>query len=314
MPIKFAVVMDPPEQLNPIKDSSLAMLEEAQRRGWQTYYINPRSLAYNEAATATCLPIKLQLNQQDWYKLGAAEPTSLIDIDIIIMRKDPPFNMNYIYATYLLELAEKQGTLVVNRPQSLRDANEKLFTLQFPECCAPTLVASDMPQLKAFLGKHHDIIVKPLDGMGGASIFRIKQADPNIAVILETMTQYGQIPIIAQRFIPEISEGDKRILLIDGEPVPYALARVPAKGETRGNLAAGGSGVGVPLSERDLWICKQVGSTLRKMGLSFVGIDVIGDYLTEINVTSPTCIRELDKLYDLNISKTLLDALEAKIK
>ncbi|VAW96251.1 Glutathione synthetase [hydrothermal vent metagenome] len=314
MPIKFAAVMDPPEQLNPIKDSSLAMLEEAQRRGWQTYYINPLSLAYNEAASASCLPIKLQLNQQDWYQLSKAEPHSLGDIDIIIMRKDPPFNMNYIYATYLLELAEKQGALVINRPQSLRDANEKLFTLQFPECCAPTLVASDISQLKAFLDQYGDIIVKPLDGMGGASIFRIKQDDPNIAVIFETMTQYGQTPIIAQRFIPEISEGDKRILLIDGEPIPYALARIPAKGETRGNLAAGGSGVGVPLTERDLWICKQVGPTLRKMGLSFVGIDVIGDYLTEINVTSPTCIRELDKLYDLNISKILLDALEAKIK
>ncbi len=313
MPIKFAVVMDPPEQLNPIKDSSLAMLEEAQNRGWQTYYINPHSLAYNETATATCLPIKLQLNQQDWYQLDQAEPRSLADIDIIIMRLDPPFNMAYIYATYLLELAEKQGTLVVNRPQSLRDANEKLFTLQFPQCCAPTLVAGDMLQLRAFLDQYKDIIVKPLDGMGGASIFRIKQNDPNIAVIFETMTQHGQTPIIAQRFIPEISEGDKRILLIDGEPIPYALARVPAKGETRGNLAAGGNGIGVPLSERDVWICKQVGPTLCKMGLNFVGIDVIGDYLTEINVTSPTCIRELDKLYNLNISKTLLDALEEKI-
>ncbi len=312
--VKFAVVMDPPEQLNPVKDSSLAMLEEAQNRGWQTYYINPHSLTYGDAAIATCLPIKLQLNQQDWYQLDEAEPRSLADIDIIIMRKDPPFNMNYIYATYLLELAEKQGTLVVNRPQSLRDANEKLFTLQFPQCCAPTLVASDMAQLKAFLEQHGDIIVKPLDGMGGASIFRIKQRDPNIAVIFETMTQYGQTPIIAQRFIPEISEGDKRILLIDGEPVPYVLARVPAKGETRGNLAAGGSGIGMPLSERDLWICKQIGPTLSKMGLSFVGIDVIGDYMTEVNVTSPTCIRELDKLYNLNISKTLLDVLETKLQ
>jgi len=312
--IKFAIVMDPPSQLNPIKDSSLAMLEEAQSRGWQNYYINPHSLAYKEGASATRFPIKLQLNQEDWYQLGDPELGSLADIDIIIMRVDPPFNMSYIYTTYLLELAEKQGSLVVNRPQSLRDANEKLFTLQFPGCCAPTLVSSEKRQLRAFLDEYGDIIVKPLDGMGGASIFRIKQNDPNIAVIFETMTDYGKTPIIAQRFIPEISEGDKRILLIDGEPIPYALARVPAKGETRGNLAAGGSGVGVPLTERDLWICKQVGPRLSKMGLNFVGIDVIGDYLTEINVTSPTCIRELDKLYDLNISKTLLDSLEEKIK
>jgi len=203
--------------------------------------------------------------------------------------------------------------LVVNRPKSLRDANEKLFTLQFPNCCSPTLVSSDQDALKAFHHEHHDIIVKPLDGMGGASIFRLKENDPNISVVFETMTEYGKMPIIAQRFIPEISEGDKRILLIDGEPIPYALARVPAKGETRGNLAAGGTGVGLELTERDHWICQQVGPTLKQMGLSFVGIDVIGDYLTEINVTSPTCIRELDKLYDINISKSLLDVLENKL-
>lgn len=314
MPIKFAVVMDPLEQLNPNKDSSLAMLEEAQNRGWQTYYINPHSLAFEETAIAQCEPIKLQLNQEDWYQLAEPEQRPLSDLDIIIMRVDPPFNMAYIYMTYLLELAEQAGVLVVNRPQSLRDANEKLFTLQFPQCCAPTLVASNMAQLKSFQKKHEDIIVKPLDGMGGASIFRIQQDDPNISVIFETMTQHGTLPIIAQRFIPEISQGDKRILLVDGEPIPYALARIPAKGETRGNLAAGGSGVGVELTERDQWICEQIGPKLCKMGLSFVGVDVIGDYVTEINVTSPTCIRELDKLYELNISKTLLDALEKKLK
>jgi len=313
MTVKFAVVLDPPERLNPKKDSSLAMLEEAQARGWETYYVNPHTLAYNETVLAHCQPIKLQLNQQDWYLLGESETRPLNDMDIVIMRKDPPFNMSYIYATYLLELAEQQGVLVVNRPKSLRDANEKLFTLQFPQCCAPTTVASNIDMLKEFQAIHQDIIVKPLDGMGGASIFRIKNGDPNIAVILETLTDHGNIPIIAQRFIPEISEGDKRILLIDGEPVPYALARIPAKGETRGNLAAGGSGVGVELSERDYWICKQVAPTLCKMGLSFVGIDVIGDYLTEVNVTSPTCIRELDTIYNLNISKTLLDKLEEKL-
>jgi len=310
--MKFAVVMDPPSQLNPVKDSSLAMLEEAQNRGWQTFYINPHSLAYSTQTTADCTPIKLQLNQQDWYILGEPTQTPLAEMDIVIMRKDPPFNMPYIYATYLLELAEKQGVLVVNRPSSLRDANEKLFTLQFPECCAPTLVASDMQQLSDFQASQEDIIVKPLDGMGGASIFRLKSGDPNISVVLETMTQHGKMPIIAQRFIQEISQGDKRILLIDGKAIPYALARIPAKGETRGNLAAGGQGIGVELTDRDQWICEQIGPRLCKMGLSFVGIDVIGDYLTEINVTSPTCIRELDKLYNLNVSKTLLDVLEEK--
>jgi len=313
MTVKFAVVMDPPERLNPKKDSSLAMLEEAQARGWETYYVNPQTLAFNKTVLAHCQPIKLQLNQQDWYLLGESERRPLNDMDIVIMRKDPPFNMSYIYATYLLELAEQQGALVINRPKSLRDANEKLFTLQFPQCCAPTTVASNIDILKEFQTIHQDIIVKPLDGMGGASIFRIKNGDPNIAVILETLTDHGNIPIIAQRFIPEISEGDKRILLIDGEPIPYALARIPAKGETRGNLAAGGSGVGLELSERDYWICKQVAPTLCKMGLSFVGIDVIGEYLTEVNVTSPTCIRELDTIYNLNISKTLLDKLEEKL-
>jgi len=314
MPIKFAIVMDPPNQLNPVKDSSLAMLEQAQARNWETYYINPYSLAYKQSAFAECFPIKLQLNQEDWYTLDEPQTLDIGMMDIIIMRVDPPFNMSYIYATYLLELAEKQGALVVNRPQSLRDANEKLFTLQFPDCCAPTLVASDQKSLKAFHLEQGDIIVKPLDGMGGASIFRLKENDPNISVIFETMTDYGTTPIIAQRFIPEISKGDKRILLIDGEPIPYSLARIPAKGETRGNLAAGGSGVGLELTDRDRWICQQVGPKLKEMGLSFVGIDVIGDYLTEINVTSPTCIRELDKIFDLNISKTLLDALENKLQ
>ena len=306
--------MDPPSQLNPVKDSSLAMLEEAQNRGWQTYYINPQSITFKQDVIAACIPIKLQLNQEDWYQLGEPDHRPLGQMNIIMMRKDPPFNMTYIYSTYLLELAEQQGALVVNRPQSLRDANEKLFTLQFPECCAPTLVSSDMEQLSQFQIEQKDIIVKPLDGMGGASIFRIKKDDPNISVILETMTEYGKMPIIAQRFIPEISQGDKRILIIDGEPVPYALARIPAKGETRGNLAAGGQGVGIELTERDHWICKQLAPKLSKMGLSFVGIDVIGDFLTEVNVTSPTCIRELDKIYNLNISKTLLDSLEDKLQ
>ncbi len=229
------------------------------------------------------------------------------------MRKDPPFDMEYIYATYILELAEQAGTLVVNNPRSLRDANEKLFTHQFPECTVPTLVSRNQEQFKQFLKQHKDIIVKPLGGMGGHSIFRVQEHDPNLNVILETMTNHASHYIMAQRFIPEITQGDKRILLINGKPVAYALARIPTEGETRGNLAAGGSGVGIPLSERDYWLCEQVAPKLKAMGLIFVGMDVIGDYITEINVTSPTCIRELDTLYDLNISALLMDVIEDKV-
>ncbi len=225
------------------------------------------------------------------------------------MRKDPPFDMEYVYATYILEQAEARGVLVVNRAQSLRDANEKLFTAWFPQCCPPSLVTREQSRLRAFLDQERDMIIKPLGSMGGDSIFRVRQADPNVGVIFETLTQHGQRYALAQRYIPEISAGDKRILLIDGEPIPYALARIPAQGETRGNLAAGGTGEGVPLTERDRWICEQVAPTLREKGLIFVGLDVIGDYLTEINVTSPTCIRELDRIYDINIGETLMAAI-----
>jgi glutathione synthase len=229
------------------------------------------------------------------------------------MRKDPPLDLEYLYSTYLLEQAETRGTLVVNRCASLRDANEKLFTAWFPHCCAPTLVSRDAGRFRAFLAEQGDIILKPLDAMGGASVFRVRQDDPNTAVILETLTDHGRRMAMAQRFIPEISAGDKRILLVDGEPVPYALARIPAPGETRGNLAAGGRGEGVPLSERDYWICAQVAPVLREKGLLFVGLDVIGDYLTEINVTSPTCIRELDRQYGLDIAGQLMDAIAARL-
>jgi glutathione synthase len=237
----------------------------------------------------------------------------LSDLDIILMRKDPPFDMEYIYTTFLLERAEANGVLVVNKPQSLRDANEKMYTAWFPQCCPPTLVSRNAEQLRAFLQEQGDIILKPLDGMGGASIFRLQTGDPNTSVVIETLTQHQRRFIMAQQYIPEIIHGDKRILMINGEPVPYALARVPAQGETRGNLAAGGQGLGMELSERDYWICQQVGDTLRKKGLMFVGLDVIGDYLTEINVTSPTCIRELDAIYSLNISATLMDVIDDKL-
>jgi glutathione synthase len=229
------------------------------------------------------------------------------------MRKDPPFDMEYIYATYLLERAEAAGVLVVNKPQALRDANEKIFATWFPECTPPTLVTRRADDILTFLKEHADIILKPLDGMGGASVFRLRDDDPNINVITETLTGHDSRFVMAQRFIREIQEGDKRILMIDGEPIPYALARIPAPGETRANLAAGGQGVGVALNEHDRWICQQVGPVLRDKGLLFAGLDVIGDYLTEINVTSPTCVRELDALYDLNISATLLDCIEARL-
>ncbi len=229
------------------------------------------------------------------------------------MRKDPPFDLEYIYSTYLLEQAEEQGTLVINRAQSLRDCNEKLFTREFPQCCTPTRVARKNARIHEFLQQHQDIIIKPLDGMGGRSIFRIKRDDPNTNAIIESVTEHGTRQVMVQRFIPEISEGDKRILLIDGKAIPYALARIPASGENRGNLAAGATSKGVPLTERDHWICQQIGPKLKDKGLVFVGIDVIGDYLTEINVTSPTCIRELDNAFDLNISGELFDNIEDKL-
>jgi glutathione synthase len=231
-------------------------------------------------------------------------------MDIILMRQDPPFNNEYLYVTYLLEKVEKQGVLVANRPESVRDSNEKLFATDFPQCGAPTLVSGRAELIRNFLAEQGDIVLKPLDEMGGSNIFRLGTGDANISVIIEVLTRQGRTPVMAQRFIPEISEGDKRILMIDGEPVPWALARVPGEGEFRGNLAAGGSGRGVELTDRDRWICEQVAPTLRETGLWFVGLDVIGDYLTEINVTSPTCVRELDELYGLNIAGQLFDRLE----
>ena len=247
------------------------------------------------------------------FSLSEPERVDLSTMDVIHLRQDPPFDMEYIYTTYLLELAEKAGTLVVNQPRSLRDANEKFFALNFPHCCPPTLVSREPARLKGFLAQHADVVVKPLDGMGGASVFRLRQDDPNLNVILETLTAHGRRLTMAQRYIPEVTAGDKRILLIDGEPVPYALARIPQAGETRANLAAGGRGEGVPLSERDRWICAQVAPTLRAMGLLFVGLDVIGDYLTEINVTSPTCARELDAQFGLDIGGDLMAAIERQL-
>jgi glutathione synthase len=285
--LRIGVIMDPIEDIKVYKDSSFAMLLAAQKRGWE-------------------------LRTEHWFDLEAAENIELASLDAVLMRKDPPFDMEYINTTYLLDLAERAGCLIVNRPQSLRDANEKMFITQFPQCCTPMLVSRQAKRLREFVAEQGDVILKPLDGMGGMSIFRVRPDDVNLSVILETISQNGSKTVMAQRFIPEISAGDKRILMIDGEAVPFALARIPAKGETRGNLAAGGQAAGRELSERDHWICQQVGPVLREMGILFAGIDVIGDYLTEINITSPTCIRELDSIYKLDIASQLMDAIAAR--
>jgi glutathione synthase len=312
--IKLGVVMDSIGSINIKKDSTFAMLLEAQARGWVLYYMEMADLYLQDA---NCHAFMRQLQVKDdaagWFSLSVGDCQALTELDVVLMRKDPPVDMEYIHATQLLERAESQGVMVVNKPAALRDANEKLFTAWFGQCTCPTVVTRNLPQLKEFLNLQDDIIVKPLDAMGGSSIFRVKRGDPNTNVIFETITHSGRCYAMAQTFIPEISQGDKRILLINGEPVPYALARVPAEGETRGNLAVGGKGVGVELTERDYWICRQVAPTLKEKGLIFVGLDVIGDYLTEVNVTSPTCIRELDAQYGINISAKLMDFLEATL-
>lgn len=310
----IGVVMDAISKINIKKDSSFAMLLAAQAKGWTILYMEQQDLYLDQGKVfAEMRPLKVQDVAGDWYQLGDSATRPLADLDVILMRKDPPFDMEYIYSTYLLEQAQAQGVLVVNDPQSLRDANEKLYTAWFPQCCPPTLVTRHKHLIRQFQQQQGNIILKPLDGMGGASIFRIDVGDPNMSVIIETLTDQGKKSVMAQRYLPEISAGDKRILMIDGEPVPYALARIPAQGETRGNLAAGGRAEGRPLTERDRWICQQVGPTLRKKGLLFVGLDVIGDYLTEINVTSPTCIRELDREFKLDIAGDLMNAIECKL-
>ena len=315
MSLKIGVVMDPIGNINFKKDSTLAMLLEAQSRGWTLFYMEQADLYMaHDVARAQMKPLKVFNDANNWFQLDSVEDRTLNSLDAILMRKDPPFNMDYIYSTYILEKAEEEGTLIINKPQSLRDANEKLFTNNFPQCMPPTLVSSQAKHIKAFYQEHKDIILKPLDGMGGASVFRIKPGDSNLGVIIETLTKHGTTLAMVQRFIPEIKQGDKRILLINGEPIPYALARIPAKGETRANLAAGGQGVGIELTDRDRWICEQVAPLLKAKGLIFVGIDVIGDYLTEVNVTSPTCIRELDKQFNINISAVLMDWIMNQIK
>ncbi len=313
--MKLGVVMDPIEGINVKKDSTLAMLLAAQKRQWDIHYMEMNDI-YVEDGSAVARNRRLRVADDDcdWYQFQGEEVTSLADFDVILMRKDPPFDMEFIYATYILELAAIQGALVINNPASLRDANEKMFITHFPQCIAPTLVTRESSQIRDFIAEHGEIILKPLDGMGGSSIFRIKHGDPNTNVAIETLSALGTRFIMIQKYISEISEGDKRILLINGEPIDYALARVPLAGETRGNLAAGGTGSGIELSERDRWICEQVAPVLIEKGLMFVGLDVIGDFLTEINVTSPTCIRELDSIYNIDIASELMNCIETIIQ
>ena len=308
MSIKLGMVMDSIDHINIKKDTSFAMLLEAQARGWELHYMELRDLFLrNGRAFARTRTIKVERNPTKWFSFTHEQTIPLDELNVILMRKDPPFDSEFLHATYILERAESAGVYVVNKPQSLRDANEKLFTALFAHCCAETLVTRDAKRIRDFLVEQQDIILKPLDGMGGSSIFRVRLDDPNISVILEIMTHHNQRYIMAQRYLPEIKDGDKRILVVNGEAVPYALARIPMQGETRGNLAAGGSGEGRPLTERDKWIVSQVAPTLKAKGLIFVGLDVIGDTLTEINVTSPTCVQELDAQFGLNIAGMLMD-------
>ena len=306
------VIMDPISGIATYKDSTFAMLLEAQRRGHEIRYMEPGDLTMRDgAAFGHMRSLEVRDNSDDWFTLGESSNTPLAGLDFLLMRKDPPFDMDYVYTTYVLDLAERSGVTVVNRPQALRDANEKCFITQFPQCCVPMLITRSSAEIRAFAAEQGLSVVKPLDGMGGESIFRLEPDDPNLNVILETITSKDRELVMVQRYIPEITAGDKRILVVNGGPVPYALARIPGEGDFRGNLAKGGTGVGVELSERDRWIVAQVAPELKKRGILFAGLDVIGDWLTEINVTSPTCIRELDTEFGLNIAGDLFDALEA---
>ena len=312
--LRVAVVMDPIEDIKPAKDTTLAMMLAAQRRGWELAYLELGHIWLRDGvAMGRAHAIEARDDANDWFSRGEPQATRLGDFDVILMRKDPPFDTEYIYSTYILERAELQGALVVNRPQGLRDMNEKVFTAWFPECCAPTLISRDMADMHAFLREHQRAVCKPLYGMGGRSIFVLDADDKNASVVLETLTEYGTRYAIVQRYIPDIvATGDARVILVDGEPVPYALARIPSASDNRGNLAAGAKGVGRPLDERDRWLAGRIGPVLRERGMLFVGLDVIGGFVTEINVTSPTGVRELDRQFGLDIAGQLMDAIAAR--
>ena len=314
MTISVGVIMDPISAINYKKDTTLALLLAAQNEGWLLSYMELSDLALIDGVPmARQTPLKVFASKERWYELGETADAPLADLDCILMRKDPPFDSEFIYATYILEAAENLGVLVVNRAQSLRDCNEKIFATQFPQCTPPVLVSRDPQRLRAFHTEYKNVIFKPLDGMGGTGIFHAREDDPNVSVIIETLSDYGTRTIMVQQYIPEITHGDKRILMIDGKPVPWCLARVPAVGETRGNLAAGGEGIVQTLSDRDRWIAEQVSPHLRDKGLIFVGLDVIGDYLTEINVTSPTCVREIDREQNTAIGRSLMAAIKNRL-
>lgn len=314
MTIKLGIVMDPISQVKVQKDSSMAMMLEAQSRGYELYYMEMQDLYLDQGeCRASTQLVEVYDNPEHWYDLGEKQDISVSELDAVLMRKDPPFDTEYIYATYMLERAEEAGTLIVNKPQSLRDCNEKLFTAWFADLTPRTLVTRNSAQIRRFHDELKDIIIKPLDGMGGSSIFRIGENDPNVGVIIETLTEHGSQYAMVQEYMPAIKDGDKRILIVNGEPMPYCLARIPAQGETRGNLAAGGRGEARPLSASDKYIADTIAPELKKRGLYFVGLDVIGDKVTEINVTSPTCIREIEAAYPINISGKLMDAIEEKI-
>lgn len=314
MSLSIAVLMDPIENIKPYKDTSFAFLLEAQLRGWQTFVIEPQDLWLQDGMTwASCRHITVQDHEQDWFSVKDEPIKPLTDFDIVLMRKDPPFDMHYIHLTYLLEIASEQGVLVANNPTSLRDANEKLFCAWFPQCCPPTLVTSQAEVIQDFVEQYENTVIKPLDSMGGRGIFRLNHDDDNRQVIIESSTQGGNQMVMVQQFIDAIREGDKRILLVNGEPIPIGLARIPPDGDFHGNLRAGARGQAFELSERDFWIAEQVAPQLQELGLSFVGIDVIGPYLTEINVTSPTCAREISAASGINIAGQYLDFLEQSL-
>ena len=314
MALRIGVLMDPIATINTKKDTTLGLLRAASAAGHQLTYLEQADLTVRNGETMASLrSLTVYDDDTAWYAMGERYDASLSTLDVVLMRKDPPFDMEFFYTTQLLEDAERRGTLIVNRCASLRDCNEKLFATQFPECCPPLLVSRDPNALKAFHAEHGDVIFKPLDGMGGKSIFRVRENDPNLNVILETLTDNGGVTIMAQKYLPAIKDGDKRVLMINGEAVPFCLARLPMAGENRGNLAAGGSGIVQPLSDRDRWIAEQVGPTLREKGLLFVGLDIIGDYLTEINVTSPTCMREIDRAKNTQIAEQLIACIERNV-
>jgi glutathione synthase len=310
----LGIVMDPIQSINYLKDTSLSILLAAQQQGFRLFYMEQQDLFLeNGVPYAEVQPLRVFDNPDCWHELGGRSAVPMAELTVVLMRKDPPFDSEFIYSTYILEAAEKLGTLVVNKPQSLRDCNEKVFATEFPQCTPPLLVSRSLKRLKSFLQEHQDVVFKPLDGMGGASIFRVKADDQNLNVILETLTQHGNQTIMAQKYLPEITDGDKRVLIVDGEVVPYCLARIPSASDFRGNLAAGGKGEVRPLSERDQWIAEQVAPVLVERGLLFVGLDIIGDYLTEINVTSPTCVQEIDRAKNTAIGDKLIAAINRRL-